>query len=215
MRFRLMLVHKRVNSINSICRLKEKFNLNDPNLLPGGYYYQYIQLEEQIKLYDQQINNLQANLYKKLIPTKNVQLLLPLPGIGEIDAYSIALETGEISRFISDKHFFSYSRLVPGASNSGGKSRHNYKYSKAGNKYLKIAFTDAAVHAVRCYPVIKDFYKRKLRKKGKRLTQNLVAKELARLVYFVLSTKTEYNNTFKGQKLKHIKRFRWPCPTSP
>ena len=104
---------------------------------------------------------------------------------------------------------------MPGASNSGGKSRHNYKQAKAGNKYLKIAFSDTAIHAIRYYPVIREFYKRKYRKKGKRLAQNLVAKELARIVYHVLYNQVDYNNTFKGKALKKIKPFRWPRPTSP
>lgn len=215
MRFRLNTVHKRVNSINSIYRLLEKFNLDDPEHLQGGYYYQYTQLQNQITTFNNQINELEADLYKQLIPNRDVLRLLRIPGIGEINAYSIYLEIGDINRFPTEKKFLSYARLVPGASNSGGKSRHNYNDAKAGNKYLKIAFSDSAVHGIRYYPVIREFYKRKYRKKGKRLAQNLVAKELARIVYFVLDNQVEYNNTFKGKPLKKIKQFRWPHPTSP
>ncbi len=215
MRFRLNLVQKRVSSINSIHRLLEKFNLDDAEHLRGGYYYQYLQLTDQIDTFDDQIHELESALYKQLIPNSNVQKMLCIPGIGEINAYSIYLEIADIQRFATEKKFLSYARVVPGASNSAGKSRHNYKEAKAGNKYLKIAFTDSAVHAIRYYPVIREFYQRKYRKKGKRLAQNLVAKELARIVYYVLSNQIEYNNTFKGKPLKKIKRFRWPRPTSP
>jgi len=215
MRFRLTLVHKKVNSVNGVHRLLEKFNLDDPEQLEGGYYYQYLQLQDQIETFEQQIKELEESFYKEFLPTPDVQRLLHIPGIGEIDAYAIVLETGDVRRFPDAKNYLSYARLVPGSSNSGGKTRHNYKYSKAGNKYLKIAFTDAAVHALRYYPVIREFYKRKVRKKGKRLAQNLVAKELAKLVYFVLYHQTEYNNTFKAKPLQHIKRHRWPRPASP
>jgi transposase len=214
-RFRLRLVQKRVSSINSVYRLVEKFNLEDPEDLPGSYYYQYQQLQAHIDLLDEQITSIEGGLSQTVLQSPEVQRIIRIPGIGEIDAYSIVLETADIRRFATEKNYFSYARLVPGASNSGGKSRHNYKVSKAGNKYLKIAFTDAGVHAVRYYPEIREFYKRKLRKKGKRLAQNLVAKELARIVYHVLSTETDYNNMFKGKELSHIKRHRWPRPTSP
>lgn len=215
MRFRLNLVHKRVNSINSIHRLLEKFNLKDPELLTGHYYYQYTLLNVQIQLLNSQIDEIEKSLYKQLIPNADVLRLLAIPGIGEINAYSIYLEIADINRFVSDKKFLSYARIVPGASNTGGKSRHNYKQAKAGNKYLKIAFTDSSIHAIRYYPVIREFYKQKYRKKGKRLAQNLVAKELARIVYHVLHHQVDYNNTFKGKALKKIKPFRWPRPISP
>ena len=215
MRFRLRLVQKRISAVNSVYRLIEKFNLHEPENLPGSYYYQYQQLQAHIDLLDEHISSIEAGMAQTVLQSPEVQRIIRIPGIGEIDAYSIVLETADIKRFPTENNYFSYARLVPGASNSGGKTRHNYKYSKAGNKYLKIAFTDAAVHAVRYYPEIRDFYKRKMRKKGKRLTQNLVAKELARIVYHVLSTETDYNNTFKGKQLSHIKRHRWPRPTSP
>jgi hypothetical protein len=90
---------------------------------------------------------------------------------------------------------------VPAASNSGGKCKHGKKESKAGNKYLKIVFNDAA--------------KRKCRKKNKHLARNLVTKELARIVYHVVTKQCDYDFTFKGKKLTRVKKCRWLRSTSP
>ena len=77
--------------------------------------------------------------------------------------------------------FFSYCRLVPGAKNSGGKTRH--KRTKDGNRYLKLASSHAAVRSIQYYPEIKRWYLAKRRAKGPMVARALVAKELARIVY--------------------------------
>ncbi|MDI6768031.1 MAG: IS110 family transposase, partial [Bacteroidota bacterium] len=78
---------------------------------------------------------------KKLRPTQTVQLLMSIPGIGDITGSIIAMETGDINRFADAKHYCSYCRLAPGANDSGGKRGHR-SGSKDGNQYLKYAFTE-------------------------------------------------------------------------
>ena len=79
---------------------------------------------------------------------------LSIPGIGRILALTILYEIGEISRFKDVRHFSSYCRLVPGVAQSGAVSRRG-RASKQGNHYLKSAFNQAAVAAVRSYPADK------------------------------------------------------------
>lgn len=124
------------------------------------------------------------------------------------------LEIDDITRFPSDRQFVSYCRLVPGADNSGGKTRHR-SGSKDGNRYLKIAFTHAAIRAIQYYPEIKAWYTRLARRKHVRVARTLVAKELPRIIYHVLRTQTEYNSTFKGKALSRTNRSQWPRLASP
>ena len=49
----------------------------------------------------------------------------------------------DVTRFPTVRHFHSYCRLVPGADNSAGKTRH--KRSRDGNRYLKLVFHTAAI----------------------------------------------------------------------
>ncbi|MBA4156186.1 MAG: IS110 family transposase [Gemmatimonadetes bacterium] len=114
-----------------------------------------------------------------------MQHLLWIPGIGRINAFTIHLEIDTIERFSSMKHFLSYCRLVAGAANSGGKMRH--KHSKDGNCYLWIAFTHAAVRAIQYFPEIKSFYQKHCRRKTKPIARGIVAKELGRIVSYVLT----------------------------
>ena len=157
--------------------------------------------------------DLEKQLYPSLIPNDDIQRLLWIPGIGKMNAFTILLEVDDINRFEDVKHFFSYCRLVPSARNSGSKSKQ--RSSKDGNKYLKVAFSDAAVHALQYYPVIRKYQNSLLRKKNKQIAKTVIAKEIAKTVYFVLKNKTDFNNKFKGTELEHKKSLQWPRVVSP
>jgi transposase len=53
------------------------------------------------------------------------------------------------------------------------------------------------------------------RKKGAPIARALVAKKIAKSVYFVLQNQEPYNRTFKGMKLEHEKLASWPHRASP
>jgi len=214
LRTRLRLVTKRTSCRNSIHRLLEKFNRPTVADLPAIYQLQAACHLEQSALLLAQIHRLEQELNPDVLRWPEVQRLLWIPGIGKLVACTLVLEIDEIARFPSDRQFVSYCRLVPGADNSGGKTRHR-SGSKDGNRYLKIAFTHAAIRAIQYYPDIKAWYTRRARRKHVRVARTLVAKELARIVYHVLRTQTDYNGTFKGKALSRTKRSQWPRLASP
>jgi transposase len=230
MRARLRLVCKKTSCLNSIHRILEKFNLDplgnhdiDDLTAPDSlnqlnlnqeYQLQINILKEQIKLIEKQLLHLEKSLHPTLIPNTDVQILMQLPGIGKILAFTIYLEIDSSDRFKDIKNFYSYCRLAPGADNSNRKIKHK-SGSKEGNPYLKFAFAEAAFRAIQHYPEIRQFYKNKLRKKHIGIARNLVAKELAKMCYYLLKYKTDYNNTFKGIKLSKPKAQAWPRLASP
>ena len=52
----------------------------------------------------------------------------------------------------------------------------HHRSSKDGNKYLKIAFTDAAVRAVQYYPEYKRFFLKRAKRSGEAVARTCVAK---------------------------------------
>jgi transposase len=229
MRARLRLVQKKTSSILSIHRILEKFNVPIPenrklqfiSTLPhlkelplsDEYQFQVDCCCDQIRLLHKQIKLLEKSLHPQLIPNKDIQRLLWIPGIGKISAFTIYLEVDGIERFPDVKKFFSYCRLVPGASNSNQRNKHK-SGNKDGNRYLKIAFTEVAVRAVQYYKEVKQFYQRKVRTTNKPIAKTIVAKELARITYHVLKDQTEFK-TFKGMTLSREKTLQWPRLPSP
>jgi len=214
MRTRLRLISKCASCKNSIERLLEKFNGSAITELDDLYQLQIRAHKEQIALLEQQIHTIERTLHPHLIPNEDIQRLLWIPGIGKIGAFTICTEIDGIERFPSAKQFFSYCRLVPGADNSAGRTRHR-SGSKAGNCYLKLAFSHAGVRAVQYYPEIKTFYKEKLRRKPQRIARTLVSLEIARIVYHVLKTREDFNGHFKKQQLSRRKQSQWPRLAGP
>lgn len=213
LRARLKIVQRHTSVTNSMQLLLAKYNFDSPTQLSGIPAFQYQQLAEVEALLNEQILDLEKQLYPSLIPDNDIQRLLWIPGIGKMNAFTILLEIDDINRFPDVKNFFSYSRLVPSARNSGGKSKQ--RSSKDGNKYLKVAFSDAAVHAVQYYPVIRKFYNSLIRKKNKQVAKTILAKEIASIVFFVLKNKSDFNNKFKGIELQHKKSLQWPRVVNP
>jgi len=213
LRTRLRLVQKRTSAKNSISRTLEKYNAKTSGELPPFAYLQISLFEEQIQLLNRQVKELEQLLQQHLIPDDDVQRLLWIPGIGRLLAFTIYLEVDDIHRFPSVKHFWSYCRLVPGAADSGGKQRH--KASRDGNRYLKLAFSHAAIRAVQYFPEVRQWFQRWKRRKPIRVARTLVAKELAQAVYVVLTEGVDFNQQFKGTPLTKRKQASWPRRASP
>jgi transposase len=230
MRTRLRFVNKKTSCLNSIHRLLDKYNLSIPDnrhlhdittldTLPGlnndpEFSFQLGSLKEQILLLDKQINNLEKLLHPKLIPNPDIQRLLWIPGIGKILAFTIYLEIDGIERFPDVNKFYSYCRLVPGADNSNKKQKHK-SGNKDGNKYLKMAFSEASSKAVQYYKEIKQFHQSKARKKHICIAWALVSKEIAKICYYVLKGKEDFDNKFKNKPLSRRKSMQWPRLASP
>jgi transposase len=213
LRARLKIVQRHTSVTNSMHLLLAKFNFNSPTQLNGIPKFQYDQLSELQTLLKEQILDLEKQLHPFLIPNQDIQRLLWIPGIGIMNAFTILLEVDDINRFPDIKNFFSYSRLTPSARNSAGKSRQ--RASKDGNKYLKVAFSDAAIRAIQYFPVIRKYHTSLLRRKNKFVAKTIIAKEIAQIVFYVLKYKSDFNNKFKGQELTHRKSLQWPRITSP
>lgn len=151
---------------------------------------------ERISLLSRQIAQLEQQVLDLSKQRDDYKRLLEISGIGRILALTILYEIGEISRFKDVRHFSSYCRLVPGVAQSGAVSRRG-RASKQGNAFLKSAFNQAAVVAVRSYPAIKRCYQRHLqRHRGsarKLVAYNVIAHKLAQAVYQVLKQGVDYN----------------------
>jgi transposase len=213
LRARLQLVRQQVRCKNAVTGLLAQYNVTAPAALPPLVQLRVHLLEEQLTLLGAQAKRLAAELNPGLIPTPDVQRLLWIPGIGRIVAFTIILEIDGIRRFPSVRDFVSYCRLVPGAGNSGGRTRH--KRTKDGNRYLKLAFSHAAVRAIQYFPEIGAFYRALARRKPPAVARALVAKELARIVYYVLTKQEAFNGMFKGKPLSRTKQPKWPRLASP
>ncbi len=135
--------------------------------------------------HEQAIERLEKEVFKHLKPRQEYSLLTSIPGVGEILAPTIALETGPIERFAGPGHYASYARCVNTEKISNGKLKGRGN-KKNGNRYLAWAFMEAAHHAAIWSPEIKRFYHKRKAKKHILVAKKTLANKLAKACYYML-----------------------------
>lgn len=161
--------------------------------LPLRPCYQYILKTyiDLIQVFNKLILQAEQEFYtKSLKQDEEIRLLLDLPGIGDLFAFHIKYEIVTIERFYSDKHFVSYLGLAPSTSQSASVTKHGGLIPQS-NHWLKWVLVEAAQHARRHY-WFRPTYERVLSRHGKNVAKIAVARELARVIYFMLSRKERF-----------------------
>jgi transposase len=118
--------------------------------------------------------------------------LKQVPGIGDILALTIALETGDIHRFANAGHYASYCRAVKSARESNRKKKGENN-RKNGNKYLGWAYVEAVNHMVRYSDFGKRFFQRKLAQRNRAVAVKATANKLAKACFYIMRDKVAYD----------------------
>jgi len=149
---------------------------------------------------DEQTKIVERTVTQRVKLRPQFSFLKTVPGIGQILALTIMLETGDIRRFPSVGNFASYCRCVGSQKISNGKKKGKGN-TKNGNKYLAWAFVEAANFAIRFNSKIKSFYQRKKAKTKGVVAIKAVAHKLCRACYYIMRDRVPFNITKAfGQK---------------
>ena len=142
----------------------------------------------------EQIGVLEKRLQEKVGARAEYGLLTSVPGIGQVLATTILLETGPIERFAAAGNFASYARCVDSVHTSNGKKKGEGN-TKNGNKYLAWAFVEAANFARRYCAEAKRFYERKKAKTNNVVAIKALAHKLARACFHMLKERQPFDVT--------------------
>ncbi len=143
---------------------------------------------------EEQIGTLESAILEQTRLQPEFHALRTVSGIGEVLALTIALETGDISRFETPGDFASYARTVNSRHESNGKKKGEGN-TKCGNKHLAWTFVEAAHFAVRYDAQIKRWYQKKASKTLPVVAIKAVAHKLARACYHVMKTGEPFKTT--------------------
>lgn len=162
------------------------------------------QMLAQLDFVSSQVQQLEERLGELVEVTPEMQWLESLPGVGVILAATIALEIGEIQRFLSAPQLASYSGTTPRVHASGGKVRYGALRADV-NRYLKWAFAEAAnsvaVNQGRCPDRhVSQLYYRLRQRKGHAKAIGAVARHLAEAAFHVLQRKEMYRDPELGSR---------------
>ena len=145
-----------------------------------------------INTLSEQIAVLEQRLQERVGERADYVLLRSVPGIGEVLATVILLESGPIARFAAAGNFASYARCVDSVHTSNGKKKGEGN-SKNGNKYLAWAFVEAANFARRYCPEAQRFYERKKAKTNNAVAIKALAHKLARACFHILKERQPFD----------------------
>jgi transposase len=143
---------------------------------------------------DTAIRRLEAEIEdaaRQLFPTE-LAVLQSTPGVGPVLSLTILLEIDTIDRFDTRQQFCSYARLC-GAVQSSDNKRVGQGNRKAGNAWLKWAFSEAAVLAAQKDERIGGLLNRLASKLGKAKAYSALAHKLGRAFYHMLRTKEVFD----------------------
>ena len=123
-----------------------------------------------------------------------IPLLMSVPGIRWVLAFTIAGEIGEIERFSSPQKLAGYTGLCPRVNQSGESDRRG-PLTKHGPRYLRWALLEATMHALK-HPAYSERYQRNKRRLGKqrgaKVAQIDIARRLAHAIWHMLSRKQKF-----------------------
>ena len=143
---------------------------------------------------ERQIDEINRRLREGHADHPYVPLLLSVPGIGWVLAFTIAAEIGEIERFSSPERFVGYTGLCPTIKQSGDSDRRG-PLSKHGPRYLRWALIEATSHALR-HPAYAERYQRNKKRLGKqrgaRVAQIDIARRLAHAIWHMLTRNQKF-----------------------
>jgi len=149
---------------------------------------------------DEQVQILEQIVTQRVKLRPQFCFLKTVPGIGQILALTIMLETGDIGRFATVGNYASYCRCVGSQKVSNGKTKGKGN-TKNGNKYLAWAFVEAAHFAIQFNSRIKSFDQRKKAKTKGVVAIKAVAHKLCRACYYIMRDRVPFNITKAfGQK---------------
>jgi transposase len=138
---------------------------------------------------DREITDCERELRRLGADHRYVPLLLTVPGISWVLAYTIAAEIGDINRFASPRKLAGYSGLCPRVYQSGERDLRG-PLSKQGPRYLRWALVEAATHAC-THPVYHQRYtqtKTRIGKqRGAKVAQVDLARRLAEAIWHMLT----------------------------
>jgi transposase len=203
-RFRLHLVQHRVQLKNRIhasliafgheCPTSDLFGVAGRRRLaelafPEPWASDIAACLELIDHLNDQIDAIEQDLRQQGATHPYVPLLMTVPGISWILAYTIAAEIGDIGRFDTPKKLAGYSGLCPRVYQSGNQDRRG-KLAKNGPKHLRWALVEAATHAAR-HPAYVDHYQRTKtrlgRQRGSKVARIEIARRLSEAIWHMLT----------------------------
>jgi hypothetical protein len=160
-------------------------------------------LESEIALLDRR-------LAEAALADERVERLMTIPGMGPVSALAMVALVGDIHRFRRPGSLVSYLGLDPKVHQSGEREAWTGHISRAGHAHARGLLVEAAHTAVVGPGPLRAFFRRIEGRRGTQIALVAVARKLAVLAWYLLSTGERYRferATFVREKRRKLERM--------
>ena len=154
-------------------------------------------LVETIEQLDKSVKDIERQLRSLAEADRVVELLMSIPGCGEISAWTIRAYTDDIKRFASSKKYASYAGLAPWVQNSNEVVHHG-RITKRGPEELRTALVQVVMGIRRMKAKTLDWrlmerYELLKKNKGSGRAIIATARKLATIIWHMLTEEVEFD----------------------
>jgi transposase len=210
----------------SLRKKAEQLGLSLEGDLSPRHRFVLQQIEDHILHLETELAQLDAYLVEAMAPYAECwQLLQTIPGIDQIAAALILIETGDdLGAFASADHLASWAGLCPGNHESAGKRKTGK--ARKGNHAIRVILCEAANAARSTQSALRDKYQSLVARRGHKKAIIAVAHKILRTIYVLFTRREPYRDTgfdYEAAKvaknaprwIKALKKFGyWPKSNS-
>ena len=140
-------------------------------------------LLKQWALWDEQIDELQAEIGKRQTEHKTAAVVATIPGCGAYSSLALASRIGSIERFPRPGSLANYWGLTPGCRNSGEATDRLGSITKQGSAMARFILGQLVLHVLRRDRAMKAWYQRIKKRRGSKIARVAVMRRLATIVW--------------------------------
>ena len=150
------------------------------------------QLVVQWKLWDEQKDEVEAEIAKRQAQSNTAPLLATIPGCAAYGSLALASRIGPIERFPRPASLANYWGLTPRCRNSGEVTDRLGSITKQGSAMARFILGQLVLHVLRRDAWLRGWYGRIKRRRGAKIARVAVMRRLATIIWHMLKHNEPY-----------------------
>lgn len=147
----------------------------------------------QWKLWNEQLETLDAKIKDRQAASATAACLATVPGLSRFGSLAIACRIGDIGRFLRPGSLTNYWGLTPRCRNSGDSGQRLGSITKEGSAIVRFLLGQAVVHVLRVDPHVRSWYQQVKKRRGSKIARVAVMRRTATAIWHMLQHEQPYH----------------------
>jgi transposase len=152
------------------------------------------QLLTQWKLWEEQIQQVEAEIVRRQPKSETAAILATIPGCAAYGSLALAARLDPVERFPNRGSLANYWGLTPRCRNSGEATERLGSITKQGSAMARFILSQLVLHVLRRDPWMKEWFGRIKRRRGAKIARVAVMRRLADIIEQMVKHRQPYVN---------------------